>query len=118
MACAPVRRAPTVTLAAGAAALEALATLSHGEQSYAIGVLADILDAPGADWLVDALEEQATDGGNQRSGRRRFERLPRAYGAACFAARRASTSPWQACGAHQHPSVLCASSPSWATSSG
>ena len=53
----------TVTLAAGAAALQALATLGRGEESDAIGILAEILDALGAHQLVDALEEQAPEAG-------------------------------------------------------
>jgi len=40
-----------------------IATLGRGEESHANGVLADILDAVGAHWLVDALEEQATEAG-------------------------------------------------------
>jgi len=53
---------PTVTLAAAAAALGALATLGRGEESHGIEILAEILDALGAYPLVEVLDEQAPSG--------------------------------------------------------
>ena len=52
---------PAISLAAGAAALQALATLS-GDRSHGIEILADILDALGAHLLVEVLDEQAPPG--------------------------------------------------------
>jgi len=52
---------PAISLAAGAAALQALATLS-GDRNHAIEILAEILDALGAYPLVEVLDEQAPPG--------------------------------------------------------
>ena len=54
---------PTITLAAGAAALQALATLAGGDESRSVRILAEILDGLGAHQLVDVLDEQAAEAG-------------------------------------------------------
>ncbi len=52
---------PAITLAAGAAALQALAMLARGDATRATAILAETLDAHGAHQLVDALDEQAAE---------------------------------------------------------
>ena len=59
-ACAP--KCP-LSLACAAAALQALATLGRGEESRAMGILAEVLDALGAHQLAKPLEEQARRAG-------------------------------------------------------
>ncbi len=52
---------PAVDLARGAAALGALAMLGRGDDSRAAAILAEVLEALGADQLVAVLAESATD---------------------------------------------------------
>jgi uncharacterized protein with PIN domain len=54
---------PAVSLACAAAALQALATLGRGEESRAMGILAEVLDALEAHQLAKPLEEQARRAG-------------------------------------------------------